>query len=61
MQDLTWIKVLFENYKKKYSSEALSEGRCNVPQHLYKSEAADELLNEIKTFIKEANLVVKKD
>lgn len=59
MQDLTWIKVIFENYKKKFSKEALSDGHCTIPEHKYKTEAADELLTEIKTFIKEANKIVE--
>lgn len=57
MQDLTWIKTLFDNYKKGLET-GFDEGWVTVHDYKYKRQAADELLDQIKRFIKDANEVV---
>lgn len=59
-QDLTWIKILFENYKKGLKT-GFDDGYVTIHDYKYKTEAADELLEQIKGFIREANAVVEKD
>lgn len=59
---LSWIPQVFESYKKEQLSNIESGCFLNSMDEIFeaKIEAADELLQDIKKFIKEANKLQEK-
>lgn len=59
--DLSWIKSIFESYKKE-QTELIKEYHSEIGFRVYKGKmyAADDLLKKIKDFIKEANKLQEK-
>lgn len=54
-QDLTWLRDLIENYKFGLRTQLKISSTPNFIETKYKVEAADEILNNIREFIAEAN------
>ena len=61
MQDLTWLKTLITNYKNECVKlrDQLAYSDMMRESLDSKTEAADEILEEIKKFIAEANELIK--
>lgn len=56
--NLAWLPQIFENYKNSFTKEKYDAGFC-TNDDLIRYQAADELLEIIKNFIKETNELTK--
>lgn len=58
--DLSWLKSIFEHYQKTLDN-GITKGLFELQEYKFKREASVELLEEIKRFIKAANVLVEKN
>lgn len=60
MQDLSWIKGIFETYKRNLDNRWERDESMDPQELRWKRQAADEILDELKDFIRKANEVTRK-